>query len=136
MYKKKKQQTRLNNINKLGYKNKIIFVEHHQCHAATAYYGRGCQDGPVLIMTNDGSGDELCATVSIGDKGKLKRIAETKKGDSLANIYARVTFMLGMVPLEHEYKLMGMAPYASPKAALPATPAPAPIPSLSDLCPG
>ncbi|MDD5679972.1 MAG: carbamoyltransferase C-terminal domain-containing protein, partial [Candidatus Omnitrophica bacterium] len=69
----------------------------------------------VLVLTLDGSGDGLCATVNIGEKGKLKRIAETKSDASLGKVYSRVTFLLGMKPWEHEYKIMGLAPYAEQK---------------------
>jgi carbamoyltransferase len=93
------------------------FVDHHHAHAAAAYYGWGTYDEPVLVLTNDGAGDGLCATVSVGRDGKLERIAAVPEAESIGNVYAVVTFLLGMVPLEHEYKLMGLAPYASPSAA-------------------
>jgi carbamoyltransferase len=59
----------------------------------------------------------LSASVNIGMDGKLKRIASVGRSESLGSVYSAVTFMMGMVPLEHEYKLMGMAPYADPKRA-------------------
>jgi carbamoyltransferase len=55
----------------------------------------------------------LSATVSIGKKGKIERLSELEERFSLARLYAMLTFKLGMVPLEHEYKLMGMAPYGN-----------------------
>ena len=66
----------------------------------------------VLILTLDGSGDGLSATVSIGFWGKLERIASIPTYHSIGILYSRMTAFLGMKPLEHEYKLMGMAPYA------------------------
>lgn len=96
---------------------KVRFTEHHTAHAAAAYYGWGRYDEPILILTADGAGDELCATVSIGENGKLRRIAEIGRSESIGMVYSTVTFLLGMIPLEHEYKLMGMAPYAEPKRA-------------------
>jgi carbamoyltransferase len=92
--------------------DRIRFVEHHTCHAATAYFARGTLDRDVLVLTNDGHGDGLCATVSIGRGGELKRLASVPRDDSIAALYSYVTYLLGFVPLEHEYKLMGMAPYA------------------------
>lgn len=92
--------------------NKIRFLDHHHCHAATAYYGWGKYDRPVLVLTNDGAGDRICASVNIADKGKINRIAQVPESHSVASLYAYTTFLTGMVPLEHEYKLMGMAPYA------------------------
>lgn len=92
---------------------KISFLDHHLCHAASAYYGWGKFDDSVLVLTNDGAGDDLCATVSIGRQGKLERIASVHMDHSIGEIWALFTAMMGMVPLEHEYKLMGLAPYAS-----------------------
>ncbi|MBF0384929.1 MAG: hypothetical protein HQL27_03565 [Candidatus Omnitrophica bacterium] len=95
-------------------KERIKFVEHHLCHAGACYYGLPVpKNEKVLVLTIDGSGDELCSTVSVATEGALKRIAQTEKGNSLGNIYSRVAFMLGFIPWEHEHKLMGMAPYAS-----------------------
>lgn len=90
----------------------IIFLDHHLCHAASAYYGWGKLDEKVLVLTNDGAGDDLCATVSIGYKGQLERIASVHMNHSIGELWALFTAMMGMVPLEHEYKLMGLAPYA------------------------
>ena len=94
---------------------KIVFVEHHTAHAAAAYYGWGNFETPILVLTCDGAGDGLCATVSIGRSGRLERLHAIEQADSIGNIYAMATFLMGMVPLEHEYKLMGLAPYADPK---------------------
>ncbi|GJQ23513.1 MAG: carbamoyltransferase [Candidatus Brocadia sapporoensis] len=93
-------------------RNKIKLIEHHTSHAASAYYGYGKYDEPVLILTCDGAGDGLCATINIGQKGQFERIASVPEGESIARIYAMMTYLMGMVPLEHEYKIMGLAPYA------------------------
>jgi carbamoyltransferase len=85
--------------------------EHHLSHAAAAYYGWGRTE-PILVLTCDGSGDGLCATVNIGKEGKVERIASVEETHSIGRLYANCTHLLGMVPLEHEYKLMGLAPYA------------------------
>jgi carbamoyltransferase len=87
-------------------------LEHHCCHAAAAYFGWGKTDEKVLVITCDGSGDGVCASVNVGYKGKIERLAEVEQTHSIGRLYANVTFLLGMVPLEHEYKLMGLAPYA------------------------
>jgi len=94
--------------------DKIDIVGHHDAHAATAYFSNPrINDGKkTLVLTLDGSGDGLCATVSIGENGKLKRVSETRSQASLGKVYSRVTFLLGMKPWEHEYKIMGLAPYA------------------------
>lgn len=89
---------------------KIETVDHHMAHAAAAYYGWS-KEGKNLILTCDGSGDGLCATVNIGDKGKFERIAQITEDNSIGRLYAYISYSLGMMPLEHEYKIMGLAPY-------------------------
>jgi carbamoyltransferase len=89
-------------------------VEHHRAHAAAAYYTSpwGKTAERVLVLTCDGSGDRLSATVSIGEKGRITRLAQVSEHDSIGRLYALMTRWLGMVPQEHEYKVMGLAPYA------------------------
>lgn len=96
---------------------KVAFVEHHLAHLAAAYYTAPemANDGPFLGLTCDGAGDNLCATVTLCDGNDLKRISETGRHASLGKIYSRATFLMGMTPWEHEYKLMGMAPYVDPE---------------------
>lgn len=99
-------------LRELGFPaNKTDIVEHHECHAAAAYYGRGTSEEPVLVLTADGVGDFLCASVNIGVGGRLERIAAVPDLYSLGLLYAKVTFLMGMVPLEHEHKVMGLAAY-------------------------
>ncbi len=85
---------------------------HHLCHAAAAYFGWGKMDEKILVLTCDGAGDQLCASVNVGENGQLSTLAMVDEGHSIGAIYANVTYLLGMVPMEHEYKLMGLAPYA------------------------
>ncbi len=113
---KKRKTERIKEISTIGFnKSKIRFINHHQCHASAAYYGYGNFDEPVLILTNDGAGDDICASVNIGEHGKIKTIETVADSESIGNLYAVVTFLMGMVPLEHEYKIMGMAPYSDEK---------------------
>ncbi len=94
------------------------FVEHHAAHAALAYYQRPWTE-KTLILTLDGAGDGLSATVSIGQGQSIRRIAQTSYYDSLSNnLYSEVTGYLGMKRWEHEYKLMGLAPYGKPEILL------------------
>ena len=98
-------------------RDRIHAVEHHRCHAATAFYGLGA-DPEALVITADGAGDSLCATVSIPEvNGQLKRLASIGESHSIGNLWSVITALLSMVPLEHEYKLMGMAPYADGERA-------------------
>jgi carbamoyltransferase len=93
-------------------------IDHHLCHAMAAYWGSPWRGKPALVLTCDGAGDDLCATVSVADaEGRLTRLAAVDESHSPALVYLTVTTLLGMVPNEHEYKLMGMAPYAEAEAA-------------------
>jgi carbamoyltransferase len=85
--------------------------DHHLCHAACAYWHRPWE-GRALVLTHDGAGDGLCASVNVGADHELKVIDQTPKFHSLANfLYSSITAHLGLKPWEHEYKVMGMAPY-------------------------
>tara|TARA_B100000941_G_scaffold286938_1_gene261297 strand:+ start:6234 stop:7967 length:1734 start_codon:yes stop_codon:yes gene_type:complete len=93
-------------------KRKIKFYDHHRCHAAAAYFGSNFNfNEKILVLTADGAGDGLCSTVSIAQNGTIKRIASTDRKASLGKLYSRVTYLLGLKPWEHEYKVMGLAPY-------------------------
>ena len=99
-------------------KDRIICLDHHTCHAAAAYYGSGFAGKDALVLTNDNSGDGLCATASTGRGLELTRHeAAPSAPGSLGAFYSFVTLGLGMKFGEHEYKVMGMAPYASEKHA-------------------
>jgi carbamoyltransferase len=97
-------------------KEKIHFADHHTCHAYAAFYGfvpLKERSLPHLVLTLDGEGDGLCATVSKVVDGRWTRLAETVAGNSIASFYGAVTKHLGMTVNEHEYKVMGLAPYCS-----------------------
>lgn len=115
LYKNRARKVRLKQIENAGIpQKKVVFIDHHLAHACAAYYGSSYDkyNEKVLVLTLDGGGDGLCSTIYVGENGSLAKIAQTKEGHSIGNIYARTTFYMGMTPLEHEYKLMGMAPYA------------------------
>lgn len=96
--------------------SKIIFTDHHLAHALTGYWADpDSKTKPKLIFTLDSWGDGICATVSIAKNGKVKRIATTRSGASVGDLYALTTIYLGMKAGEHEYKVMGLAPYAGKK---------------------
>ena len=114
-----RKQDRVEQVSKhLGVaKDKIHFIEHHLAHLACAYYTAPnvAPGEKVLGLTCDGAGDGLCATVSVCQGNEITRLAQTDRHASLGKIYSRATFLMGMKPWEHEYKLMGMAPYADPE---------------------
>ncbi len=96
-------------------KNKIYKIEHHLCHSYYAYLSSNFRNKKVLCFTIDGWGDGLNATISLFDKyGNFKRLYKTNNCN-IARIYRHMTLLLGMKPNEHEFKVMGMAPYAKDK---------------------
>ena len=101
---------------------RIVTLDHHTCHAASAYFGAPFAGAPALVLTNDNSGDGLCATASSGRGTTLQRHeAAPSAAGSLGSFYSFVTLLLGMRFGEHEYKVMGLAPYAPLKAVERAT---------------
>src|ERR1700748_3758656 len=67
---------------------KLKTYEHHSCHAATAYHGRGAYDRPMLVLTVDGAGDGICCTVGVGRDGKIERLYSVDWSHSIGMIYA------------------------------------------------
>lgn len=99
---------------KLGIdRTKVIAADHHRAHIYSAYFSApDYKKKPFLVLTLDAMGDDSCATVNLARDGKIERIATTPIGNSLGDLYAFVTRYLGMKMGEHEYKVMGLAPYA------------------------
>jgi carbamoyltransferase len=97
---------------------RILAYDHHLCHAAAAYYGSPFAGERALVLTNDNAGDGLCATASTAEGTTLTRHeAVPSAPGSLGSLYSFVTLLLGMKFGEHEYKVMGLAPYAPAKQA-------------------
>ena len=110
---RKRNEIRSKILRGLGYAGPITWVDHHTAHGACAYYGSPWpKNEPVLMMTSDAAGDDLSATVSACVDGKIGRIAATHHHDSIGYVYAFLTRHMGMKSHEHEYKVMGLAPYA------------------------
>ncbi|MFI5272369.1 MAG: carbamoyltransferase C-terminal domain-containing protein [Ktedonobacterales bacterium] len=94
---------------------RIVATDHHVCHAYAGVHSvLGRPDGKYLVLTNDGRGDDCCAAVWVYDAGRWERLAATPNDHSIGYLYLAATELLGMKPNEHEYKVMGMAPYAAP----------------------
>ena len=95
-------------------RERILTLRHHLCHAAAAYYGAPFTGQRALVLTNDNSGDGDCAHVYTGEGLDLAgRESAPSAAGSLGSFYSFVTLLLGMKFGEHEYKVMGLAPYAS-----------------------
>ncbi len=97
---------------KLGVpREKILYADHHLTHTLSTKFFE-VNNNKKLIFTLDGEGDGLCATVSISDSNSLTTLSRVNKAFSLGYLYREVTAFLGMKPDEHEFKVMGLAPYA------------------------
>lgn len=94
-------------------KEKMVFFDHHLSHGFAANYIFEASDKKRLVITNDGAGDSTCGKVFVVKKDYWNEIAKTSNRYSLAYIYYYVTKLLGFIPDEEEYKVMGLAPYAS-----------------------
>ncbi len=94
--------------------SKIEQVDHHTCHAYYAFYGSPVREDNTLVVTADAWGDDLSGTVSTYNlqKKKITRLKTYKHTEfQLARIYRFTTLYLRMLGNEHEYKVMGLAPY-------------------------
>lgn len=96
---------------------KVCRIEHHRCHATYSYCASPFRGEDVLALTIDGSGDGLNATIGIFDaSGKYTRHYQTSECN-IGRVYRYMTLLLGMKPNEHEFKVMGLAPYGKAKHA-------------------
>jgi len=91
--------------------NKINFIDHHTGHAYYAYFMSPLRNN-VLVVTADAWGDGCNCSISIGNDNKIE-LKLKSPNNFLARWYKYITLLLGMKPNEHEYKVMGLAPYAT-----------------------
>ncbi len=95
--------------------NKILFSEHHLSHAASAFYPSPFDE--AVILTADGVGEWATTTVAIGKNNNLEIKKELHFPHSLGLLYSAFTYYTGFKVNSGEYKLMGLAPYGTPKYA-------------------
>ncbi|MFC2169041.1 carbamoyltransferase [Acidobacteriota bacterium] len=93
--------------------DKILFTEHHLSHAASAFYPSPFEE--AAILTVDGVGEWTTATIGTGRGKAINLFKEIKFPHSLGLLYSAFTAFLGFKVNEGEYKVMGMAPYGTPK---------------------
>jgi carbamoyltransferase len=97
---------------KLGFKGKLFYPEHHQSHAASAFYPSPFQNAAILTM--DGVGEWATSSYGIGDANKLDIKNTIRFPHSLGLLYSAFTYYTGFKVNSGEYKLMGLAPYGDP----------------------
>jgi carbamoyltransferase len=94
------------------YKGKILFTEHHQSHAGSAFFPSPFEDAAVLTI--DGVGEWATNSVSFGKANTLSPLHELHFPHSLGLLYSAFTYFTGFKVNSGEYKLMGLAPYGEP----------------------
>lgn len=94
---------------------RLLFTEHHQSHAASAFYPSPFDRAAVLTM--DGVGEWCTTSLGIGNGRSLEIIKEVRFPHSLGLLYSAFTYYTGFKVNSGEYKLMGLAPYGEPKYA-------------------
>ncbi len=94
-------------------KEKLLFTEHHQSHAASAFFPSPFEE--ALVLTMDGVGEWTTASIAIGRGNQMELIKEIKFPHSLGLLYSAFTYYTGFKVNSGEYKVMGLAPYGEPK---------------------
>ena len=99
--------------NELNYQGKILFSEHHESHAASAFYPSPFQE--AAFLTIDGVGEWTTASFGVGRDNQIKIMADIQFPHSLGLLYSAFTYYTGFKVNSGEYKVMGLAPYGEPK---------------------
>ena len=98
---------------KFDWQNKLLFTEHHQSHAASAFFPSPFDE--ALILTMDGVGEWATTSVAVGRGNNLEIIKEIYFPHSLGLLYSAFTYYTGFKVNSGEYKVMGLAPYGQPR---------------------
>ena len=98
-----------------GYKKRFVFTEHHESHAASAFFPSPFEHAAVLTV--DGVGEWATASIGIGEGNRLRLTHEMHFPHSPGLLYSAFTYFCGFKVNSGEYKLMGLAPYGEPKYA-------------------
>jgi len=95
-------------------KLKVLFLEHHLSHAASAFYPSPFDE--AAILTIDGVGEWATASISHGKDNKITLYKELRFPHSVGLLYSAFTYYIGFTVNSGEYKLMGLAPYGNPES--------------------
>ena len=101
--------------NGFDWDKRLLFAEHHQSHAASAFYPSPFEEAVVLTM--DGVGEWATTSIAIGRGRELDMVKEIHFPHSLGLLYSAFTYYAGFKVNSGEYKLMGLAPYGEPRYA-------------------
>ncbi len=97
----------------LNYEGKIIFPEHHESHAASAFFPSPFQE--AAFLTIDGVGEWATASYGYGKDNQIRILSELHFPHSLGLLYSAFTYYTGFKVNSGEYKIMGLAPYGTPR---------------------
>ena len=95
-----------------GYEGEVLFGEHHESHAASAFYPSPFEQAAVVTM--DGVGEWATSSIAIGRGRTLEMLREMRFPHSLGLLYSAFTYFAGFKVNSGEYKVMGLAPYGAP----------------------
>lgn len=95
--------------------DKLLFAEHHQSHASSAFFPSPFEE--AVVLTLDGVGEWATTSVSLGQFNTLEPLREIRWPHSLGLLYSAFTYYTGFRVNSGEYKIMGLAPYGNPKYA-------------------
>jgi len=98
-----------------AYRKQIVFTEHHESHAASAFFPSPFDEAAILTL--DGVGEWATASYGIGRGNRIELTHELHFPHSLGLLYSAFTYFCGFRVNSDEYKLMGLAPYGEPKYA-------------------
>ncbi len=98
-----------------GFRGELLFAEHHESHAASAFYPSPFEEAAVLTM--DGVGEWATSSWGVGRGTDLALRAELHYPHSLGLLYSAFTYFTGFKVNSGEYKVMGLAPYGTPRYA-------------------
>ncbi len=93
----------------------LTVVEHHQAHAASAYFSSPFKGEKVGVISMDGSGDFSWGSVWIGEHGRMQHVEHLHALNSLALLYSAFTIFLGFKATRHEGKVLGLAAFGKPE---------------------
>jgi carbamoyltransferase len=97
----------------LGYEGDILYAEHHESHAASAFFPSPFEEAAFLTM--DGVGEWATASFGVGRGNDIEILKEIHWPDSLGLLYSAFTYYTGFKVNSGEYKVMGLAPYGEPR---------------------
>jgi carbamoyltransferase len=92
---------------------KLLFGDHHESHAASAFYPSPFEEAAILTM--DGVGEWATSSMGVGRGAEINLLKELRFPDSLGLLYSAFTYYTGFKVNSGEYKIMGLAPYGEPK---------------------